>query len=193
MHPTRFDRGAILAQTTRPGIAATGDCRPEALLEVLKVHGAKMLRGGIESGVFVSPLKPLEPSKADGGLSEYAPKITQDDRRIDWSKWTADDVLLRDRVIGRLWDEKVYSHCFPDRAPKRVTYHGPWERYEGDEYADTPGEPCILDEDEQSAALAIATCGGDLVSPTAVTIEGEGKAKGLHSLLAELRGGGSVI
>lgn len=43
----------------------------------------------------------------------HAPKITTEDRHIAWNTMTAEEILRRDRVLGRLW-----SFCEPEGKQK---------------------------------------------------------------------------
>ena len=91
-----------------------------------------MLVETLEKGFFLPPFNDIKPFT---GLSEptklcHAGKITPKDRHIDWCTWTADDILLRQRVLGKLWDDEIYQHCSSIHAPgeskgelKRVNYH----------------------------------------------------------------------
>lgn len=109
LHPTRFDQGARLLQTPPPGIPIPDPNRikPEELIPTLANLGAKMLIEGIRSKVFVPP---LEDSGWYSGIVDHAPKITKEDRHVDWQGWMADEILLRLRVLGDLWDNVLLSN-----------------------------------------------------------------------------------
>ncbi|KAH9808837.1 methionyl-tRNA formyltransferase, mitochondrial-like [Teratosphaeria destructans] len=120
MHPMKFDHGTILDQVV-------AEVKPESnyseLVHQLGPMGAQMLARGIDHGIFVEPLEEvkndIEPS--------YAPKLTAAERQIDWQMWTSDELLVRDRVLGKLSDFTTYDICRePSEPPKRVTFDGPW-------------------------------------------------------------------
>lgn len=207
MHPTRFDYGKILAQTPPSGVPVPPECTPDELLKTLGPLGADILYYGIEDGIFVPPLMNMMCYDFEEGLIvpprsdtqdtvpkpqplDHSPKITSEDRRINWTTWTADEILLRDRVLGRLWDSETYSRSLSNRAPKRTTFHGPWF-IQNDVSCPTPaGEPSVIITGKRTKDLnlAIRTVDSKLVIPTSATIEGEGKGHGLMSLIQGLSG-----
>jgi hypothetical protein len=136
LHPVKFDHGAILAQTPLPGlkIPNASECTYQELLEFITPKAAEMLVQGIRNRLFIpdpnrlersqnsASSKDINPSSStDTGRSlRHAPKITAEDRHIDWKKWTMEDILRRDRVLGRLW-----SFCQPKGKPKmRIVLEG---------------------------------------------------------------------
>ncbi|KAI9664496.1 MAG: Methionyl-tRNA formyltransferase [Bathelium mastoideum] len=154
LHPKHFDQGAIVAQTPRPGIVVPNRerCTPDQLLHVLAPVGGEMLVEALEEKLFMHPINSIEPFTGLGDATElfHAHKIMSNDRRIDWNTWTADDILLRQRVLGKLWDDEVYRRCSfsPACTPgevKRVNYLA-WRlpdahaTLEGERMA--PGTPC---------------------------------------------------
>ena len=78
---------------------------------------------------FVPPLDLIPPFTAlsDTDILCHASKITAEDRHIDWHTWTAEDIMLRQRVLGTTWDDVTYQRCssalFPGES-KRINYHG---------------------------------------------------------------------
>lgn len=120
LHETRFDHGAILAQTPRPGIPVPPDATLESLRNLVTAPAAEMLVQGLRDGAHVPPLQPqqqpqprLAEKVEDGsgfgdGLDSalaHAPKLTKLDRKIAWGDWTAADWLRRVHVLGPLWTE----------------------------------------------------------------------------------------
>ncbi|KAK4958663.1 Methionyl-tRNA formyltransferase [Elasticomyces elasticus] len=90
----------------------------------------------------------------------YAPKLGPGDRRIDWTTWTAEDIVIRSRILGNLWDII---------QGKRVIYGG-FERVDGGH-----------------DRLSFKTADDSYVAPTSVTLEGEQAGKGLDKLRRMLR------
>lgn len=88
-----------------------------------------MLVEVLKKGLFLPPINEIQPFT---GLSEstelcHAGKVSPNDRHIDWRTWTADDIFLRQRVLGKLWDDEVYRHCSTNHfsgESKRINYHG---------------------------------------------------------------------
>ncbi|GAB7352013.1 hypothetical protein MBLNU459_g2530t1 [Dothideomycetes sp. NU459] len=137
LHASRFDEGLIVDQTPRPGVPVPdpGTATPDSLVAFLGPLGADMLRTNIQNGTFATTTAAAaaaRPRLADGHLARHAPKITPADRRIDWDGWTADEIVLRERVLGRLWDERRLEPSVThdaernaDPAPStRTIYHG---------------------------------------------------------------------
>ncbi|KAF2479951.1 formyl transferase, partial [Neohortaea acidophila] len=99
MHPTQFDRGVVLERTA--GVDVEGET-VGSLVDALGRRGAELLCGAIERGLFLGPFDGGE-ARVDAGDCEYASKITAEDRRVNWTTWSSEEILLRDRVLGRLW------------------------------------------------------------------------------------------
>lgn len=184
MHPSRFDHGDILAQTPLPGISVPHDCTPDRLLHTLGPLGAEMLCRGIENGIFVPPTTDLRQGMSEPAQLDYAPKVTPEDRHIDWHTWKSEDIQFRDRVLGRLWDTETYVRCFPDKTPKRTTFHGPWTiRAHSVKGSNAAGQPSLVDDQTgANPVFGLETVDGKVMRPTAATLDGEPKGKGLITL-----------
>lgn len=203
MHPTKFDHGLVLAQTEIPGVPIPDDATPHDLLETLGPLGAEMLVREIEDAVFVPPLHHvranLTTSAEEPPNPSHAPKITPLDRQINWSTWTADEIVLKDRVLGRLWDSNLWSRTnldagkWEDTHKKlRATFTGPW--------LTRPGPPGGLDADVVPGTpyvcqralggeveVRFATCDGRAVAPSGITQEGGKKGQGTGLLVEQIR------
>ena len=151
-----------------------------------------MLRHGINQGLFVPPVKDICEGMPEPKNLDHAPKITPEDRHINWNTWTADDVILRGTVLDRLWDSQTYGNCFSKRQASpatRVVFHGPWSKVSEPlirpESTSSPGagEPEIIRVDgAEEWRLCFRTCDGQLVRPAAATIDGGKKGTGLIAL-----------
>jgi methionyl-tRNA formyltransferase len=139
LHPKKFDHGKILAQTPFPGLKIDRQSTPNQLVEKLGLEGAELLGEALEHRIFVPPLHPLEISQSqingltDGNGVAYAPKITPDDRRIDWERMTSAEILHRSHILGELWDTTIYESLARGDSPgltlddthtRRIKYHG---------------------------------------------------------------------
>ena len=194
MHPTRFDHGMILDQTPLPGVAVPEGCAPDQLLKMLSPIGAEMLCHGIKHCLFVPPHKDVRGGMPRPDVVEHAPKVTPEDRHIDWSTWTADQILLRDRVLGRLWDQETYRRC-SNSSVKRISFQGPWRKASKDTVdthttaSDMAGGPVrVSAAGARDVEFGIKTCDHQLVMPTAATVDGEKKGTGIAALLHHLKG-----
>nr|XP_036585111.1 formyl transferase [Colletotrichum truncatum]KAF6794879.1 formyl transferase [Colletotrichum truncatum] len=92
-----------------------------------------MLVDGLRRGLHVPPLEDVgwKPQGEEEDNLCHAPKVTKHDRQVNWSKWSADDIVLRQRVLGPMWceamhhgDQKVLRLIFEDvqvvERPDRV-------------------------------------------------------------------------
>ena len=190
MHPTKFDHGTVLAQAG--GITIHNLTTPNAILNQLAPLGAELLCEAIDEGLFVPPLRDLMEGKSVPQQLDLAPKIAPADRHIDWQSWTADEILLRERALGDLWDTQTFSRCGSEDASgddqTHVTFHGPWMKAKADVPAEKAGEPFLAFVPYvKGRALAIKTVDGHVVAPHSATIEGKKKGKGLQALNERLR------
>ncbi|KAK1543194.1 formyl transferase [Colletotrichum paranaense] len=109
-----FDHGDILAQTPLPGIPIPENCSTQQLLDIVTPPAAEMLVDGLHRGLHVPPHVNVGWKQSTWGFMEdsfgappHAPKITNHDRWIAWSKWTADEIATRQRVLGGVWSSAI--------------------------------------------------------------------------------------
>ena len=113
LHPTMFDHGKVLAQTALPGVEVPEDANVKTLEGMLAPMGAQLLVQAICERRFLAPVEVILHSQANinamthGRGIQMAPKITPQDRHIDWSNLSNDDLLRRDRVLGQLYDTSI--------------------------------------------------------------------------------------
>ncbi|KAG8632152.1 hypothetical protein KVT40_001292 [Elsinoe batatas] len=112
LHPTKFDQGDIVDQTPRPGLelAYSVDRKTNKAaifrnVDRLGLAGAEMLKENLESGAFLT--RRIESTVE--GEARHARKINKEDRHIKIHEWTAEELLLRDSVLGLLWDKSTYG------------------------------------------------------------------------------------
>ena len=125
LDPKRFDHGLVLAQTPKPGfdIPNPGEITIPELTSLAAPKGAEMLVQVIKDRCYVPPMKGVNSAEdvQDHTLLRIAPKLTTEDRHIDWEAWSAEDILRKHRVIGPLW-----NHVKLESSPKerRVIWSG---------------------------------------------------------------------
>ncbi|KAJ0336973.1 hypothetical protein COL26b_009938 [Colletotrichum chrysophilum] len=100
----------------RQGIPIPKDCTLQGLHDILTPIAANMLVDGLRRGLHIPPLKDVgwKPTEGEQEMLCHAPKLAKRDSQIDWSTWSADDIVLRQRVLGSLW-----SMALADRERKK--------------------------------------------------------------------------
>ncbi|KAK6433186.1 Methionyl-tRNA formyltransferase [Oleoguttula sp. CCFEE 5521] len=199
MHPTAFDAGVVLAQTPAPGTPIAGDATIAELVASLGQAGADMLTAVIVDRTYAPPYQAIASIDLAGTPLQHAPKITPEDRRIDWSTWTSETILRRDRVLGRLWDSTTVLRLHaatdqnalssPGTKARRITFTGPWSRCEsavGQTDALRPGQPILLTDSKNEATggttIGMTCVDGQVLAPQSATIEGRRAHQGLPML-----------
>ena len=151
-----------------------------------------MLVKAIEQNLFVPPLRALPPPPSPSPQSPtHAPKISPSSREISWPTMPSTEILLRDRVLGRLWDGSIWSRTNLDdgkwegkQKNLRATFTGPWRVTDGIEGLE-PGTPFLATKVSTGVEeIRFATCDGRAVVPAGMTQESGKKDQGL-GLLAE--------
>lgn len=108
LHPERIDHGKILMQTPPPGIKIPkpDETNIAELTNFLAPKAAQLLVQGLRDEVYLSGPGNTVPAEEDDDPTRYpwAPKLSPDDRRVDWNGWTAAEILRRQRVLGPLWN-----------------------------------------------------------------------------------------
>ncbi|KAK5110743.1 hypothetical protein LTR62_005620 [Meristemomyces frigidus] len=200
MHPTRFDHGQLLSRSDP--LLSPWNLSMEEATRSLGMSGARLLVDAIRDGTFVPPIQDLELT-LKSPKSSYAAKITPEDRRIDWEKWTSEDIILRDRVLGNLWDTSTFAEVHrvaheiatpsaldqksKEQGGKRIIYHGPWTLSNEEHTAAAPGRPSISLSSRGPHEIALQTVDRGFVKPASMTIEGERRGTGQESLYRILR------
>ncbi|KAI9739438.1 MAG: Methionyl-tRNA formyltransferase [Claussenomyces sp. TS43310] len=133
LDPMKFDHGRILAQESFP-IPNASTCTYPDLLELITPKAASLLVRGLQDRAFdphstltrhhftpprISNALPTSDEHTNSEAFRRAPKITPEDRQICWPI-RSDELLRRDRVLGRLWCLIAWDK----EAPKRVVLHG---------------------------------------------------------------------
>lgn len=197
LHPEKFDYGTILAQTPAPGlpIPKRGQCTYQELLDFITPVAAEILVQGIRDRVFdPSSLKGRQVvAQAAAGQTipsqslRPAPKITSDDRFLDWSLMPASEIALRDRVLGRLWFYITAADGESNGLRKRAVIHSveeihalPEDYHPRNVFLPAPasiGEPLrgvvFWRSESEPGAVVTLVKGGGMVLIREMTIDGE--------------------
>lgn len=173
LHPTKFDHGMVLAQTPYPGIKHECTTVPE-LMTLLAPKGAELLVEGIKQGIHVPPLEDVSWCKTEkDSLSiRRAPKIQTSDRHIDWTSWTAADIMQRHRVIGPLWNFANSTNSERDHSRRVIWASGFRMADAGPELNSSAGHPVVISfKTDQN--VYIKTCDGQFLQADEVKLDGE--------------------
>jgi methionyl-tRNA formyltransferase len=114
LHPQHFDHGIILAQTPAPGLPIPDDITAQELEAQLAQTGATMLVDVLMSRKQVPPLR--DAGCYYSGPLDHAPKITKQDRFVDFSKQTVHDIVTSQRALGDIW-------CLLPNGDRLILHH----------------------------------------------------------------------
>lgn len=187
MHPTQFDKGMILAQTKYPGFEHCCSTVPD-LVAMVAPKGAEMLLQGLRDRLYVPPLEDLSPHlpKISDRPSRYARKITPNDRHINWDTWTAEKILLTQRLmIGPLWNEGEVASLNGGIEVKRIIWSQGFQLFPGPmNNLAKHGCPIVVKERRSKAPpyLVVGTCDGRTLVTKAIKIEGKWETPVSHAL-----------
>lgn len=183
LHPYHFDQGEILAQTEFPGFEHLCSTVPQ-LLAVVAPKGAEMLVKGLKDRVYVPPTQHVaSPQVEDGGRPpRHAPKITPENRHIDWDTWTADRILRTHRVLGPLWNTTQTLLAGQTRE-KRIIWAAGFQKLQDPMHIfPDSGHPIVTGLFSKSQSLCIRTCDGHTLFVDQVKIEGEATSYAWHAI-----------
>lgn len=174
LHPGEFDRGQILAQSEYPGFKHSCDNVPD-LEAMISQKAARMFVKGLRDLVFVSPRQDVGWYNTRGNIRpvRHAPKITPEDRHIDWGTWPAKRILRTHQIIGPLWN---IAGAIKDDTPlpKRVIWSSGFTELAA--VTDTipqPGHPIVHQPQSGTRSILIRTCDGHTLKVNDAKIEGE--------------------
>ncbi|KAI5360226.1 putative formyl transferase [Septoria linicola] len=192
MHPSKFDHGKILSQTSLPGIEIPEDATVDNLVNRLGPLGAKMLKDGISKDLYLHPEQADNANSVDEAELTHAPKITSEDAHVNWSTWPAGKISRYGRVLD-LWDTTTYRAC-TGKEPLRVKFKGPWRVLDDSKISSAdlaysrPGSPfaCRV-EGEKGWVFAVETINGYLMSPESASVESKEPGRGLQVLVQGLQ------
>ena len=146
----------------------------------MSTMGAIMLLHGLENRIFVHPV--VDVGWFKGNTSEpnspirAAPKIMPEDRHIDWTTWTANDIINRQNVIGPLWSYAQGSSNL-GTSPRRIIWQNgfaPVSRFDEDrDNCQDSGHPFAVRQGSKFSAVNVRTCDGKLLSILECKVEGQ--------------------
>lgn len=186
LHPTSFDEGKIIDQTPYPGVEHRAET-VEDLRELLAPIGARMLVQAIRSRSFLPPIDEAPGYEGHGSPveSSYASKIGPKDRHINWTTWTASDILKRQKLIGPLWN--ITKALVKDRIEqredvKRIIWDQGFRLLEEECHLfPAIGHPVIVGLHGPAQKVYIRTCDGNILVADKVKIEGQNTMEASHA------------
>jgi methionyl-tRNA formyltransferase len=146
LHPTQFDHGVVVAPSPPPGLRNTRDSRFADLHDELAAAGAEMLVDVLKTRKYVAPHRD---AGWYAGPVDLAPKISPQDRFVDFGARTMDEVLAMQRALGNTWCVLPNGH--------RVIMHKVTEAGVLDAQGHAPG--MWMQEGSENPTLRMA-CGG---------------------------------
>ena len=149
------------------------------LSAILAPLGAELLVRGLRERLYVNP-KPLEDIQA---LQRPAHKITPDHSHIQWHRWTADEILLRYRVVGPLWSTFVASGTV-EKHGKRIIWPSGFQKQSIDLPARLRSGMAMVRDSDPKAYFR--TIDGHIISAESATVEGNAKSSA-HKALKRAR------
>ena len=187
MDPHHFDQGVILDQTPMPGLVYQSSTVSE-LSKEMAPFGAEMLVQAIRKRSFEAPWE-VKGWKQTGheGLVRHAPKITPNDRRIDWQTWTASRILHTQNVLGPLWNF-VKKHPEGFSRSRRVIWSGGFfttGESEIQQSSHEPGIPYSTALPHEKPVIYVNTSDGKVFRIERLKLDG-GVEKESHRLLLTL-------
>jgi methionyl-tRNA formyltransferase len=179
LHPRHFDQGTILAQTPMPGHTICLPCEPspktaQTLEQQLAAAGAEMLVDVLKQRRFVPPHEDVGWYARSHGPIDHAPKVSKQDRYVDFEKHTLADVIAKRNALGDLWcllptGDRLIIHS--------IMLHNPGEHPLS---ALKPG--LFVDSQIKTMLMFKGACGG-IGHVLQSTLEGNKKGQGNAKLL----------
>lgn len=144
------------------------------LLALVSPKAAEMLVRGLRDLVYVPPRQDVGWNSTSGSVQavRYAPKITTEDRHIDWNTWPAERILRTHRVIGPLWNTTEAFEEGTTLAKRVIWSSGFQEASDGLHIFPQPGHPIVNGLQSATKSILIKTCDGHALQVSNVKIEG---------------------
>ncbi|KAF4761091.1 hypothetical protein HAV15_007059 [Penicillium sp. str.  len=175
LHSKHFDHGVILSQTPAPGfeIPNPESCTVPELVDFVAPKGAEMLVESIEKRLFVPPIENAGAEQT--GKLKHAPKITPQDRHINWANWTLAEINRHGPLSFQ--QKRVILTDTEEVDPPEGC----------DSFSILPGLPFTNAshpvEPKKSRQLYVFTADGKVLRINRMKVEGEQDAEGLRAAI----------
>ena len=143
-----------------------------------------MLIKGLKDRVYVPPTEDVGSPEVEHSVQplRLAPKITPDDRHIDWDTWTAEQILRTHRVLGALWNI-TQTFRRGQSCEKRIIWAEGFRKLQDPVHIfPDPGHPIITGLFSNSPSLLVRTCDGHALLVDQVKMESEAVADSWHAI-----------
>ena len=152
------------------------------LLEQVAPAGADMLLTCIKSRLYLAgnnipeQLRDVE----DAAAARAAPKVTSNDRFIDWETWTAEEIMRRHRVIGPLWSSARFND--EGKSPRRIIWSTGFDQTSNTPIVNVPvGQPVVIRTESSARDVYVRTCDNKMLAIGEIKIEGGQRAKPIQA------------
>lgn len=143
-----------------------------------------MLVQCIQKRTFVPPLREVGWCNGNANTQSLrrAPKITTEDRHINWGTWSAAEILKKQQIIGPLWS--VMETSARDHGQeKRIIWTQGFEQVPGNvNIFSRAGHPVVFAHHSGFPQLFIRTCDGITLAVNEIRIEGGRTSNAISSM-----------
>lgn len=184
LHPKNFDHGVILDQTSYPGFEHNSQ-NVDELKSITGQRGAEMLVQSIQKRTFVPPLRDVGWCNGNETAQSLrrAPKITTEDRHINWGSWSAAEILKRQQIIGPLWSIMEGSVGGQGHEKRIIWAQGFELAPENVHIFSRAGHPVIFAHHSKFPQIFIRTCDGITLTVNKIKIEGRRSSDAISSMV----------
>ena len=156
---------------------------PELLEQVAPV-GADMLLSCIKNRLYLFDNDISEQvrdaQEAAAAAARAAPKITPNDRFINWETWTAEEIMRRHRVIGPLWSSARFND--EGKSEKRIIWSAGFDQTNNTPTVDVViGQPVVIGTESSAQNVYVRTCDNKMLAIREIKIEGGEQAKPINA------------
>ena len=109
-----------------------------------------------------------------------APKITSNDRFINWETWTAEEIMRRHHIIGPLWSSATFDD--KDNSERRIIWSTGFDQTSDTPIVDVPvGQPVVIGSESSAQDVYVRTCDNRMLAIGEIKIEGGEQAKPIQA------------
>ena len=153
------------------------------LLEQVAPAGADMLLKCIKHRLYLVDNDIPEEErdiKETAAAARAAPKITPNDRLINWETWTAEEIMRRHRVIGPLWSSAKFNE--ERKSERRIIWSTGFDETSNTPIVDVPvGQPVVIGTESSGQTIYVRTCDNRMLAIREIKIEGGEQAKPIEA------------